>query len=100
MPEVNLIQAQDAFMRADAVRRAAFAELISKVPFVLKEINGRIEKAIAEGKLFIELTREEIETVPDVTPDLFVAYLQDQGYTLLSNHKGSFALYFHNPMKD
>ena len=59
-----------------------------------------IEKAITEGKLFVELTREEIETVPDVTPDLFVAYLQDQGYTLLSNHKGSFALYFHNPMKD
>lgn len=100
MAEVHLVRAEWAFNEADQVRKAQFKELVGKVPFVLEQLNTRIEEAIKKGLMYIELTSEEIETVPDVKADIFVAYLQEQGYTLISPVPGKYLTYFYNPHKD
>lgn len=96
----QLIPASEAFEQASVVRQAQFAELLTKVPFVIEQLNERITTAMEKGVLFIELSLEEIETVPDTKPEVFVAFLQDKGYTLTSPVKGKYLLYFHNPFKD
>lgn len=99
MAQVHLVRAEWAFDECDAVRKEQFKELVGKVPFVIEQLNERINKACQEGKMYIELSREEIETVPDVKADVFVAYLQEQGYTLVSPAPNKYLAYFHNPHK-
>lgn len=97
---VKLIPAAEAYEQASAIQQVLYDELVTKAPFVIEQLNDRIIKAVDAGKMFIELTREEIETVPDVKPEVFVGFLQNQGYTLLSPAIDKYFLYFYNPQKD
>ncbi len=99
MAEVHLVRAEWALDECQATRKELFKDLVGKVPFVIEQLNERINKACQEGKMYIELTREEIETVPDVKADVFVAYLQEQGYTLISPAPNKYLAYFIDPQK-
>lgn len=100
MAQVFLTNAADALEEATRVRAEKFQTLTTESAFVIEDLNNRITKAVSEGEFYIELTTEEITTVPNCKPEIFLAYLKEQGFTLLTRKKGSVAAYFNNPMKE
>lgn len=100
MAQVFLTNAADALEEATRVRAEKFQTLTTESAFVIEDLNSRIAKAVSEGEFYIELTQEEITTVPNCKPELFLAYLKEQGFTLLTSKKGSVAAYFNNPLKE
>lgn len=100
MAQATLLHASDVLLAAKKVRDAKFNELTSKIAPVIEQLNDRMTKSIAEGKLFIELTQEEIETVPDTDASLFVGFLQSRGFTLVPLHGQKYGLYFYNPHEE
>lgn len=100
MAITHLVRAEWAHDEASQALELKFGEMVGKVPFVIEQLNDRINKAAQEGSMFVVLTKEEIESVPDTKPEVFVQYLKHQGYTLLQSKAGEFAMFFSNPMKD
>lgn len=100
MAQVFLTSAAEALEQANKVRATKFHALATESAFVIEDLNSRIATAVEEGQLFIKLTKEEIETVPNVKPEVFLAFLEDRGFTILSLSRSEFAAYFKNPIKE
>lgn len=101
MTQLTLISAQEAYERAKAAQDAAVARMYAEAPHVVEHLNAQIEAAIAGHDMHILLTKEAIESVPNVKPEAFVSFLKAQGYTLLAGkQKNTYMLYFYNPIAE
>lgn len=100
MPSISLRPAPEVRQEAKIIREMLFTEMLSKNAFIFEELNNRMAKAVEVGKLHIEITREELETVPDTKPELFLSYIESMGYTIVPLPNSSFAIYFYNPHEE
>lgn len=100
MAQITLRQADEVRLEAKKVREGLFNELVSKNAYIIEELNNRMATAVTKGEMFIEITREELETVPGTEPSTFLSFIESNGFTIIPLRTGSFAAYFYNPEQE
>lgn len=101
LPTIQLQHAGDVHARLLKRRAEMFAEFPTRIPFVLEQMNERIEAALEKGLSYITLTHEEIDGIPDTEAEVFVAYLKDRGFVLArSSNVNDYRAYFYDVLKE